>query len=59
MKSTIKRSAAQGFPTTENSGIRRAVGYIRVSTDMQAAEGFLWRRSKLPSSSTAICTGIA
>lgn len=39
MKSSIKRSAAQGFLTAGNSGIRRAVGYIRVSTDMQAAEG--------------------
>jgi DNA invertase Pin-like site-specific DNA recombinase len=39
MMSQIKRSAADGSSTTGNSRIRRAVGYIRVSTDMQAADG--------------------
>ncbi|MFO0576134.1 MAG: recombinase family protein [Polyangia bacterium] len=39
MTTVNKRSAADGFLKRENSELRRAVGYIRVSTDMQAADG--------------------
>ena len=34
-------------------GLRRAVGYVRVSTDMQAAEECLWMRSGVRSRATA------
>lgn len=40
MGSARKHSAGNTeFRTTSNVAIRKAVGYIRVSTDMQAAEG--------------------
>ena len=40
-----------------NVSVGRAIGYVRVSTDMQAQEGFRWRRSRRRSSSTARCMG--
>jgi DNA invertase Pin-like site-specific DNA recombinase len=39
MKIATKQSARTGLGLNSNVVVRRAIGYIRVSTDMQASEG--------------------
>ena len=55
MRQVVRKTRKEWQEGIAGESVRTAIGYVRVSTDMQAHEGSRWRRSRRRSRSTARC----